>query len=372
MTIVDMQPERGTYIPIHTSDIGTFKHCRRRWGWSSPIRANLRPATKNGVQFALWFGTGVHYALELHYDPILKRDPVEVFKTWYGTELDRLNEEASDFMGNNIETFDNYYDMGISMLTYYRDVYAPANDYFEVVAAESDFAIPLGFNAIDPRDGEIKPVYYCGKRDAIIRIEENEYAIMDHKTATAPSEDYFTKLEMDEQCGGYLWATRVEAEIYDLPWKDAKYVLYNVLEKGCIKQPSVLQSGKGLSVDRQKEFTTPELFRQSLTERNMWSWFESNAKAQDYLEFLETRQFCRRAVVRRSPTELTNMGSMITAVARDMLNPEAVLYPTPSDSWYCIYCPFRGPCLATNDGSDTRVMLDENYQLNMIEGKYTS
>jgi hypothetical protein len=55
-----------------------------RWDWSSPMRNNLRQkVSQSGMYFPLWFGTGIHYALAQFYNPILRRDPEETFRSWY-------------------------------------------------------------------------------------------------------------------------------------------------------------------------------------------------------------------------------------------------------------------------------------------------
>jgi hypothetical protein len=77
-------PSKWDIIPIHTSDRGTFKNCRRQWAWSSPARHNLIPKTRiTGIREPLWFGTGIHYALERYYHPMLKEDPVVTWLTWF-------------------------------------------------------------------------------------------------------------------------------------------------------------------------------------------------------------------------------------------------------------------------------------------------
>ena len=76
-------PPASEVIPIHTSDRSAFKFCRRRWDWSSPMRRNLVPKT---VQFPLWFGTGFHYALEMHYAE--GKEPIpRYFVDWFNAEM---------------------------------------------------------------------------------------------------------------------------------------------------------------------------------------------------------------------------------------------------------------------------------------------
>lgn len=181
-------PSKYDIIPIHASDRATFKFCRRKWYWSSPAHRNLVPkVTVNGIIFPLWFGTGIHHALERYYNPILKEDPVVVFETWFNlqyngglcTEADldkhglwdrnptpvnsallsardvmQLNPKftpatiyridgLSDLMPMpDHDKFAEHLDLGKGMLRFYKQ-YAEANDNFRVIAVEHDFSIPL-------------------------------------------------------------------------------------------------------------------------------------------------------------------------------------------------------------------------------------
>ena len=194
-------------IRIHTSDRATFKRCRRRWDWTSPMRENLRPKVNYfGVVFPLWFGTLFHRSLEEHYDPVMKRDPIEVFQTEYHTSLDVFRKEAPDYVDEYADDFQKHYDMGMSMLTYYKE-YAAKHDDFTVIATEQDFQVLLGYTDgrkfdpfLVPHVGW-EPVYYCGRMDAVVRDNATgRYGIIDHKTAASFGEEYFDKLDMDEQC----------------------------------------------------------------------------------------------------------------------------------------------------------------------------
>src|SRR5215467_10536763 len=77
-------PSKWDIIPIHSSDRASFKFCRRAWKWSSPNQFNLIPmASVYGVDKNLWFGTGIHHALEQYYNPIIKEDPVVAWEAWF-------------------------------------------------------------------------------------------------------------------------------------------------------------------------------------------------------------------------------------------------------------------------------------------------
>ena len=76
-------PSKYDVIPIHASDAATFKRCRRRWEWSSPMNMNLTgKVSQMGVVWPLKFGTGIHYGLVTILRSRFQRDPVEAFISW--------------------------------------------------------------------------------------------------------------------------------------------------------------------------------------------------------------------------------------------------------------------------------------------------
>jgi len=364
-----------------------------------------------GINFPLWFGTGIHYALEMYYDPILQRDPVESFKTWWefqvnggivGEEwLDRVYDihpqatPASRHVVNGDPTYDqptwsvrglkellpmpvddefeNHYDLGVGMMEFYRE-WAPKNDDFVTVAAESTYSIPLGFDSIDQREdspnyGKTLEVHARGKRDAVIYFpDQDKFGINDHKSAIRIDDAYFAKLEKDEQCSNYLWATIQEAALYDLPWRDhmVDRVLYTALRKNFPKPPSITQHGWP-SLNRQEEGTTAELFQELIVNNEKYgAWFKTNEKAQNYYTWLcemGDSAFIQRDLVTRNQHEIQNTGLHLMMIAREMLN-EPAIYPNPTGEFRCIQCAFRAPCIAADDGSDWIGMLADGYEQN--------
>lgn len=365
-------PSAAEVIPIHTSDRQTFKFCRRRWDWSSPMRRNLVP---NALQFPLWFGTGVHFALENHYadnydkhpDFVNMRDFFDIW--WVNQTIDphfqMWLENADD---EEREELAAHHVLGVGMCDNYQQ-FSVIADHFQVMATERDFSVPLGFDWYDVRTDQVLPVHYRGRLDMIVRDQNGRYWIVDHKTAARIDDDYFLKLDMDEQCGSYLWAAQKEAQEYDLPWKEIDGVIYNVMKKAVPESPPTTYQGKQLSMDRSNP-TTPALFNMALDEHGLWPWFHGSEKAQAYYAFLEQEgwdMFFRRHPVRRNQHELTNIGLQICDEAWDMLS-DPRIYPNPSGSYQCLRCAFRAPCLATNDGSDAEFMLEGNFHTNKDRG----
>ena len=398
-------PSKWDIIPVHGSDVASYKRCRRYWDWTSPTRNNMRRRVDiYGINFPLWFGTGIHFALEKFYDPILRHDPVESFKTWFefqweggivGAEwLDLLYDvhphvqdagEGAPYykvrglkeMLPNIELVqeevDFHRDLGIGMMTFYKE-YAERVDDFVVVAAETSFSIPLGFDCIDIREespnyGKSLQVHARGKRDAVIYYPEmDKFGVIDHKTAARINEDYFAKLDKDEQVSTYLWATIQESKLFDLPWKNhvVDRVIYNAVRKNYPKPPSITTRGYP-SLDRQKEGTTAELFQEAIIGNDdLEVWFRTDEKAQAYYTYLcemGESLFIQRDVVTRNAYEIENVGKHLGMVAREMLNKPAI-YPSPSGEFRCLQCAFRAPCISADDGSDWQGMLADGYEKN--------
>lgn len=409
-------PNKYDIIPIHASDIANFLRCRRYWEWSSPSKLNLRRRVDiNGVNMPLWFGTGIHYALEKYYDPFLSRDPVETFETWYhvqweggtvtedwlertydnhpepyGLQVDiKHHPSGSEFWDNqqnlwtvrglrdihpdpNPDEFQKHKELGIGMLNFYKE-YAAKNDDFVVVAAESTFSIPLGFEAIDTREespnyGQMIEVHCRGKRDAVTYYPMLErFGIMDHKTAATMEEEYFTKLENDPQVGTYMWASQMEAQLHDLPYKRIDRCLYNVLRKAYPQPPTILKDGISPSINRKDECTTAELFANYIHKAGIREIYQADVKMQAYYNWLVDRGdrlFVERKDIMRSETQLRTEGEYITAIAKEMLNPNVATYPTRTSSYSCTRCQFRIPCLLKDQGGGYIEILSDGYEEN--------
>jgi len=400
-------PSKWDIIPIHASDVAAFKRCRRYWDWSSPTRTNLRRRIDlDGISFPLWYGTGAHYALESYYDPILPRDPVEAFRTWYEYQweggivtsewLERTydnNPQPCDVDGNLVEgesdywlirglkelhpdpiheDFEKHFDLGIGMMTFYKE-YAAKNDHFVVVSAESMFSVPLGFEARDfredsPNYGKMIEVHARGKRDAIIYNPDTErFGLLDHKTAGEIGDDYFVKLEMDEQVGTYFWASQHEAKVYDMPYKRIDRFIYNVLRKAYPRMPTLLKDGISPSIARATESTTAELFAKHIDDYGIREIYENTPKWQTYYNWLVQigdANFIQRQSVTRNAAQIDAIQKHYRMVAEEMLSETLKIYPTPSGNWLCTKCQFRAPCLAADDGSDFVHMLFDGYEEN--------
>lgn len=394
-------PGKYDIIPIHTSDVASFLRCRRYWSWSSPARNNLRTrADVSGINPNLWFGTGIHYALEKFYHPVLRRDPVEAWQTWFkyqwdgGVVTEELLEHTYDNNPHPVgaapgehlyqvrglrdilpqydeEEYMQYRDLGTNMMEFYKQ-YVPNHDDFQVVATESTYSVPLGFTSVDIREespnyGKQLEVHARGKRDAICYRERTDsFFVTDHKTAAVIGPEYFDKIDTDPQVSNYIWASREEAIGNDLPWKRINECLYQALRKAAPMPPTMLQSGLP-SVSRTTESTTAVLFQDFIVRNNLQVWFDDNDKAQSYYNYLVEcgdENFIQRRTTYRSKTFLDNVGKNLRMIAEEMLDNDIKIYPRFTGEIACVRCAFRAPCIAVEDGADAEFILDNNYEPN--------
>jgi hypothetical protein len=157
-----------------------------------------------------------------------------------------------------------------------------------------------------------------------------------------------------------------EAELYDLPYTTIASCIHQALRKVYPKPPTVLKNGL-LSLARETESTTAQMFAQAVEEKGLKPWFDNTPKAQGYYDWLVDQgdeNFIVRTEVYRNKAELANQFRHVQEVAKEMLD-DPYIYPSPSNSWLCTHCQMRGPCLAADDGSDHQQMLQNGYEYNI-------
>jgi hypothetical protein len=248
--------------------------------------------------------------------------------------LKLTNREALD--DNEQERYDSNWELGSHMISDYADWSVQIDDFVPILV-EIEFEVPIpGF----------EDVVYQGRCDLIVRDKNGRYWIVDHKTAGQFGSTEW--LDMDEQCGSYIWALQRQLEI------PIQGVIYNQLLKDYAKPPDELKRG-GYSKNKQQR-TTFDLYKKTL--------IDNNEDLDDYWEFLDFLKdkgnpFFRRLQVTRSPREIELLGERIAIEASDMLNDPAI-YPSPG-MFNCMGCGYRMPCLATLDGTDTKYILNEQF-----------
>jgi hypothetical protein len=291
----------------------------------------------------------------------------------YNRRADYLLATGQDDIDPDIEReqFTDPLALGLGMLKHYFQV-APSMDNFTPIKSEIEFEVPIPVaNGLElPKrfasiDGQLYvlvvdrfvPVVYQGRCDLLLEDKLGRYWIMDHKTAgNFGNVEY---LEMDEQCGSYIWALK---KMLGLPIAG---VIYNRLLKAAPKEPTILQNGQ-FSVNRSQR-TTYEVYKQALIDRG-----KPLSPYIDFLEFLQDRgnPFFQRYQVARTDTEMNNLERQIASEAIDMLNNPSI-YPNVG-MFTCMGCAYRTPCLAKMDGSDYEFILKNQFRRRTDEPKEVS
>lgn len=337
---------------IHISDIRSFRSCRRKWNWSSPLRENLEPVMP---YLPFFTGKAFHAALEYFY-----RDGIPFDQT-----VDRYmaSEEAAMLDVDSLwdgekEALEEQIDLIRDIIYHYslwqaQDESKYCDKNLEFVVLEQGFEIPL-----PTPDGTPHPTATLGGRfDGIVRhIPTDTYWIWETKTTRSVSE-LTRSLVNDEQCGVYAYAA---SKIFDKPIAG---ILYNIVRKKSPQEPKQLASG-GFSKAKNIDTTT---YHYLSTIRQAFPDWENDTILDQYGDILaalleNNGKFFSRYPVYRSTYELDMLMNGIYHTAMEMLNRNLPLYPAPS--WLnCNFCSFRSPCLAMNANGNYQLLLDEEFKV---------
>lgn len=330
---------------IHISDIRAFRQCRRKWAWSSPLRNNLEPT----IPYAPFYtGRAVHAALEYYY-----QDGTPLEET-----IDRYlaTEEAvmllSGMWESERQVFEEQMELIQAIIAHYSlwiavDEKKYSDRNLEFVALEMPFEIELP---------GIDGATFGGRFDGIVKhLGTGELWIWETKTTRSISE-LTRSLANDEQCGLYMYAARK----IGFP---VVGVLYNMLRKKAPSEPSLLSSG---ALSKAKSIDTSAMHYAKCIAQTFPDWSSETIQEfyGDMLDYLKDNEskFFQRFPIYRSEQELDQLIMNLVLTAREMLNLELPLYPSPS--WVtCSFCSFKAACLTMNAGGNFEVLLDEDFRI---------
>jgi hypothetical protein len=343
--------DHGRAAVIRTSDRISFKRCRRKWGWSSHLRGNL---TNKDAIGPLWYGTGMHYALEDFHGYNIYGSPIKAFEAYcYATWANRSKNPVPGM-------FHELKELGIGMMGYYelwlserqplKTLWIDGKPQVEVRAL-----IPVPFNVKERYpDSPFDSVLYSVTIDRVCEDDDGLLWPLDYKSAKSVQTMH---LPTDPQVGAYYWAL---GHIY--PDRQVGGFIYQQHRKDVPEDPRVTMSGR-LSVDK-RQLTTHRAYRRVL--KNIYGadhnkWPQENLKFLNELaasEEAEADKFIRRDKVYRNQFAAETEGTKILLEVEDMLNPNLPLYPNPVRD--CVYTcsQFYHACIAMDDGSDWQQELD--------------
>lgn len=339
-------PQLGSDVAvIRTSDRINFKRCRRRWGWSSHLKMNLGP--KEPID-PLWFGTGIHFALEDYHGYNLYGHPSEAFEAFC---------IANKRIQNTPGAYDDFLILGRGMMDYYmlwlndRD---PLKTFIfqgkPQVEVRATIDIPFDIHKHFP-DSPYSRAVYSVTIDRVVEDELGLLWLVDYKTAKQIQTMHFAT---DPQIGAYYWCATV---LYGRPIAG---FIYQQHRKDIPSPPRMLSSGK-LSTDV-RQLTTHRSYRKALTNifgEDSNRWPQANLDALNVLAQEETSdadRYIRRDRIYRNEYSFESEGAKILLELEDILNPNLPLYPNPTRD--CSYCSFYHACVSIDDGSDWSYELD--------------
>jgi hypothetical protein len=336
---------------IHISDIRSFRSCRRKWQWSSPLKENLEQLV---TYMPFFTGRAIHHCLEKYYGPE-HANMADSLEKFFETEK-AVMEQLGALWPQEVASIDEQLFMMHELIQHYnewivQDHKMYSDSKLEFISLEQEFKVPL------PRAGRGgKSLTLGGRFDGIVRHKETgEYWIFETKT-TRSIQELVHSLANDEQCGVYLYAAQ---KMFNVPIVG---ILYNIMRKKSPAHPGVLVNSM---LSQAKSMDTTAFHYLGCIRNNHPDW--SNDTIQEFYGdtlamLLDNEQkFFMRFPVYRTPYEVKMLMQGVYWTAVEMTRPSTYIYPSPS--WLnCNFCSFRAPCLAMNAGSDYQVLLDAEFQ----------
>lgn len=198
---------------LRTSERNLFKRCQ--WAWERNYIDQIQPKQQHSM--ALWFGTGIHLALEHYYIPGTKRgvDPVKTWEKYCdesAADTTYINTYAHGDFSEAVEAKE----LGSAMLRAYVEEYGE-EPWKEIISPELTFQVPIKHEAwvIDkdgPGDiaqGVPSLTTYVGTFDLVYRdTRDGKLYVEDFKTCKALGSSNTQYLPLDDQAGAY-WAMAV-------------------------------------------------------------------------------------------------------------------------------------------------------------------
>lgn len=347
-------PKNPRIAIIRTSDRLTFKSCRRRWGWSSHLRHNLGPK-QNAAP--LWFGSGMHFALEDFHGYNRFGRPNEAFKAFVKATKEH-NASALP------EEWPELAVLGEDMLNYYLDVWLVESDRdpLQTVWVDGKPQVEVNFRFKIPFDQTLlesygyDEVYYSGTIDRVcVDPETGLYWLLDYKSAKSIQTLHY---QTDPQVSAYMWAAP-----YIYPDATIGGFIYQQHLKSVPKPGRVLQKPAGAVSTAANQSTDWFMYRNTLKKQygdDSTKWPPENLLYLKNLKALENdhdNPFVRRDKIYRNPAQAEAQGAIIMMEVEDMLNPRLPLYPNQTRDC-ASFCPFLSPCVSLDAGMDWKHELD--------------
>jgi hypothetical protein len=389
--IASVITENDLVHEVHTSELRSYRGCRRRHDWS--FNYDLQPKT---TAVPLEFGVAFHAGMEAMYNPetweaprvLISQFAEAAFYDSCVSQRQKYNQQVDRGMDNDEERdYDKLVALGRGMIHWYVEKHLPI-DEFVPIYVEEKFRVPITYLDGTPlmckcdkcwmkyalyRTRELPlivvdaerptwtglPVVYEGRVDVIVRDKYGNYWILDWKTTIRMmNEDSDVILELDDQIVGYVWALRRKL---GLNIRGFKYV---ELKKGFPEPPKQnvhVRLGRAFSVSQSQD-TDVDTFVQTVKMRDTQAY--NGGLYDEFIGWLrvEGPKFIQHHTVRKTEVQLDNFAKNMLGTVLEMINPATALYPSPG-RFSCGFCGYREPCLDKESGGDYQYALDTMYEV---------
>lgn len=350
-------------IRLRTSERNLFKSCQ--WAWE---RSYIDRLSARRESTALWFGTGIHLALEHWYKPGTQRgvNPVETWEEYCDAARGDVEYINTALDGDSSEVV-NAKELGTAMLREYLSYYGEES-HIDVISAEQTFQVKVKYPAFTEPGGPMcqEEAEYVGTIDLVYRdLRTNEIWLVDHKTAKQLGSSNTQYLPLDDQAGSY-WA------IADLILRDKGLIAKNEKISGIVYNYLVKRKPDERPRNPEGKYTNKPVkadYIQALAEAGVEGTEKASLKdLQALAESKEVKVFgsvskvqpgplLERKVVLRSPSERKRQIERIKLDLTAMsLVRNKVLDATKSPSRNCSFCEFRELCELDESGKDIKPM----------------
>lgn len=377
---------------FRTSERKAFKTCQWQW-WM----AYVRRLQKKGTNYnALWFGQGIHLALERWYIPGKKRgvDPIVTWREYVSEAKVEVRSMAfSDEDADDKETvWVDAGELGEKILGAMMELYEDDSKW-EILTTEQvgEVYIP------DPDDKSKILCRYVAVFDIVaLNLETGDVWLWDHKTARQIKT---THLRLDDQAGAY-WAIaeailRSQGKLKK--GERIKGILYNFLMKSPMDERPVNPDGLSCNKPVKKHYVEqlaglydgqyavhgdPQEVPVELTEKGLNTLKVGELQALARKEGLEvfgdpskkqpSKRF-HREEVSRSPYERKKQ---IQRIGQEFKQVKAVKDGTfavtknPGD--HCGWCHFKVLCETDERGGDVEEIIEFGYEVHDPYEQYTT
>jgi hypothetical protein len=362
--------EAAMVAVLTPAERAAFKGCRRAWDFESANRRNLEPAKPQATPD---IDRPLRDALAVYYFPGMWDWSRNVVLPLVSQALDKgLERQWRALNASEPPNFEEERTAMRRLLDAYVE-WAPGVERVAPVLVEVDYQADLA-DPEHPGEALRTPtgdaVRYCGRLDLLAIDEHDAYWIVRHLVVQGWSP--LEALVRDEEALAACWAweqhylgmsitgtihneLRVPAgfEPDPYPARPASSAQLGPGERGGVAQHE--PSGGGRSVPQHRRLYAQSSAPQApeRVERDLGAWF-------------------RRTWIRRSRSEVDQAGRQLCREARELLDPDVSIYPSPASS-RCPRCLFALPCQALYAGDEASPILASHYRARpheqLLEGR---